>query len=771
MVKRSLRASLPGIQQAKHAFANKGWTQENLAEEVGLKTRQSVWRFFTGQPIDRQVFLEICSTLEINWREIAINPPAEVSAPKETTIASAVDVETLVRQVRSQRQDKIQNQCGTLQLLNMSRPVRINDLYIDVNVLEEISSQQWLELADLHNLTTKDFDHLKFVELSQTEIPGIRAVEIYSKLRVLGKPGSGKTTFLQYLAIQCNRNSFATNRVPVFITLRDFADESTAADDFNLLNYLQEEFFTSGVSDPLVLETLLREGRVLLLLDGLDEMPHAACRAVVREIRRLAEKYPKNLFVVTCRTAETPFNLGRFTTVETAAFTQNQIVAFAQKWFTTFTRTNILEARERATQFIDKLNLPENASLRSLTVTPLFLHLACWIFHRQSKFPTKRSEFYKQCLDLLLSQWDKTKGVERDNIYQKFSLPQKLKLLSHIAAVTFEQGEFLFEQHAIEQHISDYLQSLPDASIEPEELQLESAGILKAIELQHGLLTEQARGIFSFSCVAFQEYFTARMIVATHNLQASNQALEQLVSHLTDPRWREVFLLTAAMLRSANTLVQLMKHQIDAIVAQDTYLQAFLTWAHQQSLHTQLNPTDTLAFYMSLTSAPHIHQLFTESDLSAPQAILDGLHQLAVECTVNSKVNSAQIHACARALSEVMAIVPNTELHQALQQLQAQLPDRKQPREKLQAWWQIHYPHWLAQLKTAVSQYRNTQQEWHFSPAQQNILQQYYDANQLLLDCLNSNCEISPTVRQEIETTFLLPQTALEEREWSSLHD
>jgi len=45
MVKRSLQASATGIQQAKRSFALKGWTQENLAAEVNLKTRQPVWRF------------------------------------------------------------------------------------------------------------------------------------------------------------------------------------------------------------------------------------------------------------------------------------------------------------------------------------------------------------------------------------------------------------------------------------------------------------------------------------------------------------------------------------------------------------------------------------------------------------------------------------------------------------------------------------------------------------------------------------------------------
>jgi len=76
MVKRSFHASPAGVQLAKRAFALKGWTQENLAGEVNLKTRQPIWRFFTGQAIDRQVFFSICLILDLDWREIAIDPPA-----------------------------------------------------------------------------------------------------------------------------------------------------------------------------------------------------------------------------------------------------------------------------------------------------------------------------------------------------------------------------------------------------------------------------------------------------------------------------------------------------------------------------------------------------------------------------------------------------------------------------------------------------------------------------------------------------------------------
>ncbi|MEO6862961.1 MAG: NACHT domain-containing NTPase, partial [Microcoleus sp.] len=577
MVKRSLQASASGIQQAKGVFAIKGWTQDNLAGEVNLKTRQPIGRFFTGKSVDRQTFLAICTTLDLDWREIADHPSAEFPEPVDKAETASGNIDSLVQVVRSQYRDTIQNQCGILQLLDISRPVSIDDIYVDVNILEEIASQQWFEIADLQNLGPAEFDRVGLGAVDQKQIPGMQAVETYSKLRVLGKPGVGKTTFLKHLAILCNRGKFAAHQVPVFIALRDFAEESRDDGKFSFLNYIHQAFLTSGIPHPSVIETLLKAGKVLLLLDGMDEVLNQDITAVLKEMRKFSEKYHKNQFVATCRTAAQKLQLQGFTDVEIAPFTEAQITTFAQKWFVEFAKTNPESGEVESMQFMRKLDLPENWQFRQLVVTPLFLHLACWVFHGQDKFPTKRTEFYKQGLDLLLGKWDEAKGVERDDVYRGFLLPQKLRLLSQLAAVTFEDGQYFFEQRIIEQYIGDYLRNLPGATLlEPEELQLESEAILKSIEAQHGLLTERARGIFSFSYLAFQEYFTARKIVASHNLGGLEQALSGLVSHITDPHWREVFLLTTAMLRSADSLVQLMKQQIDVLVAQDPYLQEFL---------------------------------------------------------------------------------------------------------------------------------------------------------------------------------------------------
>lgn len=769
MVKRSLQASQLGIQQAKTAFARKGWTQENLAIEVNLKTRQPIWRFFSGRPVERLTFIEICSVLELNWREIAANPPAEFGEREEIAQPSVLDIDRLVQQVRSQRFDKIQYQCGILQLLDISHPVAIDDIYIDVNILELIASQQYLEITDLQNLDPKEFDRFGLGEVSQKQIPSMQAVETYSKLRVLGKPGVGKTTFLQHLAIQSNQNTFADHQVPIFITLRNFAEESKVTHEFSLLNYIRQEFITSGISDPTVIETLLNAGRVLLLLDGMDEVLNQQSNAVLSEIRRFSDKYHKNQFVATCRTASQKLVLRGFTDVEIAPFTLEQIIAFAQKWFVAFTKTNTEDGQAQSVEFIEKLELDENWQFRQLVVTPLFLHLACWVFHSQEKFPIKRTDFYKQGLDLLLGKWDEARGIERDEVYRGFLLPQKLKLLSQIAAATFEKGQYFFEQRVVEQYIADYIQNLSHLPMDGEELQIESEAALKAIEAQHGLLAERARGIFSFSYLAFQEYFTARKIVASHNLQALEQALGGLVSHITDPHWREIFLLTATMLRSADGLVQLMKQQIDALVAQDPYLQEFLTWASQKSrtIPTQTKDATVRAFYLALSRTPHISSHFALASSLDQGMFLDAaLDDLLLECAIDGNQDFAHFHTCGDALSNILGIVLDVGLHKSLEKLAEQLPNSRQNQQRFRLWLQTSYSAWAEQLKITITNYRNINHQWQFSPEQQQVLQRYYDANQLLLDCLHSNCEVTAAIRQEIEATLLLPQKELEDREW-----
>jgi predicted NACHT family NTPase len=104
----------------------------------------------------------------------------------------------------------------------------------------------------------------------------------------------------------------------------------------------------------------------------------------------------------------------------------------------------------------------------------------------KGEFPSKRSNLYEQGLDILLVKRDEAKGIKRNEVYRNLSLPHKIKLLTQVAAITFEQGYYFFEQSKIQQLIADYLRTLPDSQSDPETLRLDSEAVLKSIESQYG---------------------------------------------------------------------------------------------------------------------------------------------------------------------------------------------------------------------------------------------------------------------------------------------
>jgi predicted NACHT family NTPase len=782
MARRSLQASVEGIKKAKQAFLRTGWTQEYLAAEVGLETRQPIWKFFAGKPIDRNVFVEICFRLNLELEEIAIPLEGFEPVAEQTPQNASSDIDALVQRVRSERHDIIQDQCGTLRLLDIARPVALDDLYVEVNILEEITSQRWLEVSDLQGFQPEEFDRLGLGKVRQERVPGLKAVERYTKLMVLGKPGAGKTTFLQYLAVQCNQGNFTSDRVPIFIRLKNFAEDALDEENFSLLNYINQEFDRCSISEQDV-ETLFNQGRVLMLLDGLDEVSEAATDEVIKQIRKLSEKYYKNQLIITCRLAAQEYRFRGFTEVEIADFKAEQIENFVKKWFVAVARNSPESGLKRASLFLEQMELPENQPIRELAATPVLLNLTCLVFQAKADFPTRRSDLYKQGLDLLLIRWDEARGIRRDDVYRNLSLAHKLQLLSQLAAITFERGDYFFEESTLQQLIADYLRMLPSTQADSSALELDSAAVVKSIEAQHGLLVERARRIYSFSHLTFQEYFTARAIVAGAPL-----SLQQLVEHLAEKRWREVFLLTAQMLPDANQLLQMMKQQVDALVlaasenfreasainvdsgiaASDETIEQYLNWVRQKSLEvkTPYKAAAVRAFYLTLALPPS-HRLAGNQALA-----------LAIDPRLSGEVGGdlALDLALVQALGVALALTPELfpdrftalclaldldhltkvePIGNSLQQVKKQLPKPGEDRESLKQWWQGNGQAWASQLRTVLIEHRNIGHEWHLGEATLQQIEQYGDANKLLVDCLNSNCQLTPTVRQEVEETLL----------------
>lgn len=772
MAKRSLKASDIGITKAKRAFERTGWTQEYLAAEVGLSTRQSVWKFFSGRAIERHIFIDLCFQLNLDWQDIADLPQhyilseqePESEANNSSILNQNLNIEELVKLARSRLSQQIQTQCSTLQSsFELSQPLQLEQIYTNINILTNLSSQRWLEVSDLQEVCWQS-ERPSLTLAERQTIPIENAIALHAKLMILGKPGAGKTTLLQYLALQCSQGTSKTELIPILIPLRVFALKGDETKDFSLSNYIYQVWSYGGFSAEQV-ELLLQQGKVLVLLDGLDEVPQQNSQDILQQIQQFAEVYYQNKIIVTCRLAAQQYRFWGFTYVELADFNETQVETFAKKWFVATAHHSTAEGLAKANHFLEQLQRQENQPLRELVTTPILLNLICSVFQEKSSFPTKRAKLYQEGLDILLVRWDQTRGIYRDRTYRNLSLPDKIKLLSQIAAISFEQGNYFFEKSEVLGIIADYLLALPNTNADPETLRLDSEAVLKAIEVQHGLLIERARGIYSFSHLTFQEYLTARKIVASANSQELNQSLQKLATNISNPQWREVTLLTASMLPHADFLLQQMKEQVDLILAAEPELQKFLHFLHEKanSLTVPYQPAAVRAFYFSLFQNRDLNLAVSldpklASDLSGDLALDLALARAnAIATTLTDNPSLKQIFNLSFALDFERTFELTEAMKQALSELKEQLPDPAQGKAQLISWWQTNGRDWVKDFHNLINQHRYQGYDWQFTNSQQKLLHQYYQANQFLNECFQSDCKLTPVIQELIATKLILP--------------
>ncbi|MEH2328162.1 NACHT C-terminal helical domain 2-containing protein [Nostoc sp.] len=155
--------------------------------------------------------------------------------------------------------------------------------------------------------------------------------------------------------------------------------------------------------------------------------------------------------------------------------------------------------------------------------------------------------------------------------------------------------------------------------------------------------------------------------------------------------------------------------------------------------------------------------LFTEDDLIF-DCIID--YFLTANLKHTGLIKTVSTVVCF--LSRIRGLERDRELQRSLQELQELIPDLDRDKKKFDKWCQFNSQAWIKQLREVMIKYRNIGHEWQFSNEQKKLLQQYYDANKLLVDCLNSDCYVSREVRQQIEDTLLLPIAEIKQHQQQS---
>jgi hypothetical protein len=648
---------------------------------------------------------------------------------------------------------KIKKLYGTMQIMGMAEPIPLDDIFTDAYMLDKPTAFGRFDIEHLKQLSTVDPNapppHAE-------RINGLRLVKEKGNLFILGKPGAGKTTFLKYIALQAAEQNI--DRIPIFVSLKYWADSG-----LDLLPFIAERFDICDfpAAQPFV-EELLKSDSAIVLFDGLDEVNQESGQRdkQTRAMNNFVEKYDRTQCLITCRLAASDYSFQPFTYVEIADFTEKQIETFVGNWF----RNKEGEKdEETCKRFLTEFARDDNKGLRDLARTPLLLTLLCLAFNETLTFPQRRAEIYQEALDALLKKWDSSRRIKRDEVYRKLSLGHKENMLARIAAETFEKNEYFIPQPELESLISNYVKSVP-----PHDTSEVTDGetFLKAIEAQHGIFVERAHKIYSFSHLTFQEYFTAKYIVAN----ASKGTLTNLVrEHCKDRRWREVFLLTTSLLSDASQFIDTFRQGIDELLGDDEKLKSILAWADKKSATIETEPWLVRPFYLFIEfyfpSRNRVSVLNRAANYargtSRTVLLLDNALALALALAISS--NFPLIGALApftvfsndlpwvykRASPLPLILARELKLNELVEELAAfpMLTVETTATERQE---------YIQKLRPLMIKHRDIGHEWHLTEAQETRLVDYINATILLQDCLVL-AFMTPDEKRAIRNSLYLP--------------
>ena len=354
----------------------------------------------------------------------------------------------------------------------------------------------------------------------------------YPAILIEGQAGSGKTTVLKHVACTLSGLDEAApapaeikDHLPVVIFLKDietfFRDPAggPAAGREALAGYFDRKL--DNLLSLEALEPWLAQGRVLFLVDGLDEIAPGRRDTMVETLANLVLRGRGNRIVLAGR----PHGLEgavlrRYGSrrVRIHALNPEQIRRFIEKWFAYLYPGPYGLGRKNAEAMIADIRI--HPATHELTDNPLMLTAVCILYHDNKELPDQRAELYQKFVDNML--------------YRRFADdPQQVR--DFLAALAFRM-------HTGRVRAVDRVMVLEvmQAFYSPQEDENEHAyhrrleAIFDEMEPRCGLLRPD-KGQFAFWHLTFQEF-----LAADHLRDNASDFVAAVEPHWSDEWYREV---------------------------------------------------------------------------------------------------------------------------------------------------------------------------------------------------------------------------------------
>lgn len=420
-----------------------------------------------------------------------------------------------------------------------------------------------------------------------------------SRLVIVGKPGSGKTVSLKFIALMLAFGETGVIRlrldkayVPLYVRLADYADkfknDSTLALETFLLQYIEKNYPGAKLQGEF-LRTSLDRGECMVLLDGLDEVGDIGDSLlygktlrsfVIDQVQRFSDRRcsedGSNRVIVSSRLeGYHGGDLSNFDEMELAALSvPDEVQDFLLRWFTAYeqeyhpepaSEAALRKAQERVQSLMNDIMRSE--SVQRLAMNPLLLTILAMIHEMGTRLPNERVKLYETVAKTMIENWRLAQTKHVSSIYNVIPTSRILPLMASLAYWLHENqpgGAMPEADWQIE--IKGLLMGDNDDDIDQRETDELVDLFLRHAREEVGLLTERSPGQIGFFHLTLEEYLAAFEIAR----QETDQRREMVARHWANPRWQEVVLLTAGQL------------MLNASMALDTFINDLRTQDDQK---------------------------------------------------------------------------------------------------------------------------------------------------------------------------------------------
>lgn len=420
----------------------------------------------------------------------------------------------------------------------------------DRNIRRYDISSAYVELNCITNDESDEYDE------EDEEIELSKVFSYNNVVWIKGEAGSGKTTFLQWVAVCAAKNEYQKienirNTIPIVIGLRSVEWPLNLQDVVNKITGV----FGNNCPEGWILE-LLNKKRAILLFDGLDEIPQLRREETYSFIEDIVEQHSQIKVLLTARNSVNDYIDCNSAYYEIVPMKIESIKKFILYWHRSILRRDAIINDEKIKKLQHNLILKivESQALKVLARNPLLCAMICALnFVNNEQLPDDKMELYDKCCEMLMDTRDNQRNINT-NIYENIPLldySRKRKILEEIAYWMMIGGVSSEDKY----NVVDYLEHLIKDTNIIRDGQYNTETILNFFIERSGIIREPEEGVIDFIHKTFMEFLAVKAI-------CRNCAWNVLVKEACNVNWKETIIMCFREMGKTN-VEQILKKLVD----------------------------------------------------------------------------------------------------------------------------------------------------------------------------------------------------------------